>query len=66
MKQWTTKEIARLKELYPVLPTAELEREFQPRSLKAIRVRASILKLERDRSQFAAIARQHQPFWAKS
>jgi hypothetical protein len=66
MKSWTSKEIGRLRQLYPVLSAAELEREFHPRTGRAIRHRAALLKIKKANwRDWADIARKHQPviFW---
>jgi hypothetical protein len=64
--QWTADDLARLKDLYQILPAAELLREFHPRSLKAIRDQASILKLKRDRKHWAAVARQQRAYFMEA
>lgn len=57
---WTTKEIARLRQVYAGSTDADLEREFAPRKASAIRSRARQLKIRKLRD-WVAIAQQHRP-----
>lgn len=63
---WNTREIARLRELYPTATVEELEREFAPRKIGAIRSCARKNKIRKTRD-WMAIAQRYQPsiiFWS--
>lgn len=60
MAQWTTRKLARLRECYAVMTSAQLLAEFAPHTYPSIKTAAHKLRLRR-RKDWMAIARAHVP-----